>query len=325
MSCYNASRWLGEAIESVLSQTFKDFEFIIVDDGSNDETLNILQMYAARDARIVIISKLNTGLGDSLNVGIRNARGEWIARLDADDICEPTRLEKQIQLAESNTPLVFIGTGLTIIDEHGARLAIHRYPTRHDALVRHLRQVRKFPPHSSAMYRTAAVRAIEGYRTRIRRAQDYDLWLRLSRIGKLACINEPLVRIRKHANQISHEDSGRRQKIDSRVALTSYFIRLSGAVVDPVSDDETHFYAFRDWIEKRLGEGGFYAVEQIQRQVRGLPHAPSRVAATLNMFDMCFKYLPVSLRLIQRRFTGENLAQGMAQEWVKISINNLEL
>ena len=175
MSCYNAARWLGEAIESVLRQTHTDFEFIIVDDGSKDDTPTILQRYSASDARIVIITKPNTGLGDSLNVGIRQVRGDWIARLDADDICEPTRLARQLELAQSNPSLVFVGSGLVIIDEHGAKLAIHHYPTRHTALLRQLRQMRKFPPHSSAMFRTTAARSIGGYRTRIRRAQDWDL------------------------------------------------------------------------------------------------------------------------------------------------------
>src|SRR2546430_2514522 len=96
MSCYNATRWLHEAIHSVLVQTHDKFELILVDDGSTDETWNIIQSYRDRDQRIVAISKKNTGLADSLNVGIARAKGAWIARLDADDLCEPTRLEEQL-------------------------------------------------------------------------------------------------------------------------------------------------------------------------------------------------------------------------------------
>src|SRR5687767_6042714 len=93
MSCYNASAWLSEALDSVLNQTFQDFELIIVDDGSTDDTRKIIEEYAARETRIVSIVKANSGLADSLNVGVARARGRWVARLDADDVCEPERLE----------------------------------------------------------------------------------------------------------------------------------------------------------------------------------------------------------------------------------------
>ncbi len=315
MSCYNAARWLGEAIESVLRQTHTDFEFIIVDDGSKDDTPTILQRYSASDARIVIITKPNTGLGDSLNVGIRQVRGDWIARLDADDICEPTRLARQLELAQSNPSLVFVGSGLVIIDEHGAKLAIHHYPTRHTALLRQLRQMRKFPPHSSAMFRTTAARSIGGYRTRIRRAQDWDLWLRLSSTGELGCVDEPLVRIRKHADQISHEESGRRQKVDSRLSATSYWLRSSGRS-DPVSDDEKRFNAFRDWVDSRLAQEGLYAAEALRAQLNSLIHgAPNSLVGVLRMVETSLKHPSVVLRLVWQRFTGENLARRMAQEW----------
>ena len=97
MSCYNASCWLHEAIASVLKQTFENFEFILVDDGSTDDTWDIIQAYRDRDQRIVAIKKSNTGLTDSLNVGIAHARGAWIARLDADDRCEAGRLAEQVR------------------------------------------------------------------------------------------------------------------------------------------------------------------------------------------------------------------------------------
>ena len=119
MSCYNASRWLHEAIDSVLTQTFENFEFVLVDDGSTDDTWNIIQSYRDRDERIVPISKKNTGLPDSLNVGIAKARGAWIARLDADDVCEPTRLEEQVKFVSKHPEVVLLGTGCVEIDEQG--------------------------------------------------------------------------------------------------------------------------------------------------------------------------------------------------------------
>ena len=315
MSCYNAARWLGEAVESVLSQSYEGFEFIIVDDGSKDETPTLLQRYAARDPRIVVIKKPNTGLGDSLNTGIQQARGAWIARIDADDVCEPTRLARQLELFHSNPRLVFVGSGLSIIHERSVILTVHNYPTRHSALLKHLRQVKPFPPHSSAMYRTDAVRGISGYRTRIRRAQDWDLWLRLSEIGELSSINEPLVRIRKHADQVSHEESGGRQRVDSRLSLTSYWLRQWG-LTDPVSGDETHFAEFRGWVESRLQQEGLHDVEAMRAQLNRLFNAaPNLPVAALRLAEASLRHPAIVLRLIMKRFTGENLTRQMAREW----------
>lgn len=323
MSCYNAARWLDESINSVLNQTFKDFEFIIIDDGSHDETLKIIRQFAEYDARIVVIAKPNTGLADSLNVGIQMARGKWIARLDADDICEPTRLEKQIDLARLNTRLVFIGSGLTEIDQYGNSLKVYRYPSRHTSLLKHLRKVRKFPPHSSAFYRAETVRAVGGYRTRIRRAQDWDLWLRLSEAGELACLDEPLVRVRKHADQISHDESGRRQKIDSRVAITSYFLRQYG-IADPVGSDDMKFNSFRTWIEKRLEDEGLFAFESFRLQLRTLlKDSTNSLASVLNMISVALRSPAFMWHLMQQRLVGENLSRRLAREWISQSCTSV--
>ncbi len=320
MSCYNGAKWLSEAIESVLAQTFADFEFIIVDDGSTDETAAILRCYSAQDTRIVIVAKPNTGLSDSLNVGIRRARAEWIARLDADDICEPTRLEKQLQLARESPKLVFVGTGLSIIDEEGTPGAVHRFPTRHAGLLHNLTRVLKFPPHSSAMYRTSAVRSIGGYRVRIRRAQDFDLWLRLSALGDLACIDEPLVRIRQHPAQVSHEDSGRRQQLDSRVSLVSYWLRLHRNS-DPVAGDEKAFDAFRGWIERRLEDDAFYLAQDFRARLRGTFYQiPSRLRALLAVSWISLRHPRLVFLLVRYRLQGETLARKLASEWTSCQL-----
>ena len=116
MSVYNTARYLPMAVESVLGQTFADFEFIIVDDGSEDGTDQVLAAYAY-DARVQVVRKEHTGLPDSLNVALREARGEWIARMDADDISEPERLEQQLARVYKDPNVVLIGTGCTIINE----------------------------------------------------------------------------------------------------------------------------------------------------------------------------------------------------------------
>lgn len=317
MSCYNAERWLNEAIDSVLRQTFTDFEFIVIDDGSTDQTLKILKDYAVGDARFVIITKPNTGLSDSLNIGIIKARSEWIARLDQDDICEPTRLEKQIEFVRINPSLVSISTGCTLIDEHGARLAIHRYPAQHSALVRHLRTMRKFPAHSSAMYRTEVVRTVGGYRTKLPHAQDFDLWLRLAGQGNLACLNEPLVRIRQHADQMSHDNSGRPQKIDSHVAMTGYFISLYG-YSDPIDSDNATFETFKKWIEDQLTLSGFFVFQDHKKHLKEAFQAafssPRRVGALLRAI---VEKPDLSIVFLKEHLFGESLSRRFAREWIR--------
>jgi glycosyltransferase involved in cell wall biosynthesis len=317
LSCYNGARWLDEAINSVINQTFEDFEFIIVDDGSTDSSPEIIKHYAEQDARIVVIAKSNTGLADSLNVGLQHARGKWIARLDADDICELARLQTQLAKAKTNPDLVFIGAGLLLIDESGTALRAFRYPVSHGLLVRNLYTSRRFPAHSSAFYRADVVCSIGGYRTRIRRSQDHDLWLRLSEVGQLTALDEPLVRIRKHSGQISHDESGRRQKIDSTVAIVSYLLRQHGSC-DPVSADEKVFEFFRTWLVDRLDQERFFEfydyIERVKVSINGMRKSPlSLLSVTRNIVSEP-KFL---IRFLWMRLFGESISRCLADEWIQ--------
>ena len=260
LSCYNSGSWLEDAINSVLNQTIEDFEFIIVNDGSTDNSSKIISRFAKGDARIVVIKKDNTGLADSLNVGIQKARGEWIARIDADDICEPERLELQLDMARVNTDLVFIGSGQVEIDENGNELKTYLYPSKNNLLVKNLYASRKFPPHSSAFYSTKIVRSIGGYRGRIKRSQDWDLWLRLSEVGQIGCIRKPLVRIRRHAKQISAKN-GCDQLLYSTMSIISCYLRKN-YFLDPIDAGECTYKDFKLWVKSRLEEDGMFEYQR---------------------------------------------------------------
>lgn len=265
MSVYNGARWLDEAISSVLSQSFIDFEFIIVNDGSTDQSLEIINKFAGSDGRIVVINKPNTGLADSLNKGIQKARGAWIARLDADDLCEPERLEKQYKLAITIPNVVLIGSDLQEIDENSSLGKIRTYPIRHRELRRHLISG-KFFAHSSAFFKTEIVRNVGGYRTAFFRAQDYDLWLRMVDRGCFAATGEPLIKYRIHPDMLSNY-LGKKPSIVFRwIALTMFQLKKSGhpishntfdadnALIDFISnhllmDDLFTFFEFREKIK----------------------------------------------------------------------------
>ena len=314
MSCYNAERWLAESIESVLLQTWPDFEFIIVDDGSTDRTSQIIGNYAKMDSRIVPVSKANTELADSLNKGVACARGIWIARLDADDLCEPERLALQWRAASADGNLVFVGTGSVLIDENGVRSSVYRFPPSHRQLVSHLIKGQKFPAHSSALFRLDAFQRVGGYRPRIRRAQDCDLWLRLAEVGRLESIDPVLVRIRRHDWQISFEDGGRRAMIDSRVAIAACCLRKAGHP-DPVDLDAEAFEEFRAWVASQLEKENLFRREAFRLELK--------TTATKLTFHKLFRTVKLAQsepklvwQLGMEQLIGSDLAHRLATKWI---------
>ena len=197
MSVYNGERYLREAVESILDQTFTDFEFIVVDDGSTDSTWSILSDYAARDARIVLIrNPVNIGLTRSLNKGLALAQGEYIARQDADDVSLPRRLERQLSYLEQHREVGGLGTWAEIIDEENTAVRTIRTPTEHAEICA---QLLLWNPliHTSLCARRSSIDVIGGYNAEIPYAQDYDLWWRLSRVQRLACLPQVLVKKRE--------------------------------------------------------------------------------------------------------------------------------
>jgi len=317
LSCYNGSQWIRESIQSVLDQTYRDFEFIIVDDGSTDDSLDIINDFAKRDRRIRVIEKNNTGLADSLNVGLENARSAWIARIDADDICEPNRLKKQIDIVNRYPGLVFLGSAISLIDDKGDNVGVYKYPTRHNSLLNNLRSLGRFPAHSSAFIRANVMRSVGGYRVRFERSQDWDLWLRLSEKGRLMSLSEPLVRVRKHSQQISHKELGKSQVIYSRIATISYWLRRWG-YSDPIEYREGEYERFYNWVASRLsGEQVFdylYYISESKKMVRQLGGSPECFVGSVFYILSEKRYL---LRFMLSRLFGESISRRLAGEWIE--------
>lgn len=200
MSVYNGDRYLNEAIDSILAQTFTDYEFLIIDDGSTDRTLDILRSYI--DPRIRIIrNEDNLGLTKSLNKGLKLSRGEYIARMDADDISLPNRLNEEVQYLEDNKDVVLVGTGREIIDEKGdiiETITPYRIITTKKLLRKNYFQ------HSSILFRKKNIREIGGYCSSLLCCQDYYLWLTLSKKYQLHNIPKVLCKSRIQKNSISY-------------------------------------------------------------------------------------------------------------------------
>ena len=194
MAVYNGEKYVREAIESILSQTFKDFEFLIVDDGSDDTTPRILAEY--KDSRIKIVhNPKNIGLAASLNTGLKLSSGKFIARQDADDISMPERLDRQVSFIHNKKDIALVGTWVLTINSNGEKVDKVIYPCD-DATIRKNIVLRNQFAHGSVMYRKEAVVSAGCYNELFRFSEDYNLWVRLVEFGEAANIPEFLYKWR---------------------------------------------------------------------------------------------------------------------------------
>ncbi|MGL2995217.1 glycosyltransferase family 2 protein [Flavobacterium sp. TSSA_36] len=196
---YNASKFLTESIKSMLEQTFTNFELIIINDGSTDNSQSIIESFD--DKRIRVFQKPNTGLIDSLNLAVAHSRGSWIARMDADDISAPNRLEEQIKFIDSGVAV--IGTQVTLIDENGKPYGKTKLATNPEEILANLKKHISNVVHPSVLINKTLLLKVGGYDPKMHVAEDYDLWLRISKIGKIININQSLLSLRKHGDNIS--------------------------------------------------------------------------------------------------------------------------
>lgn len=204
MPVYNAQLYLAEAVESILNQTFSDFEFITIDDGSTDKSLKILQRYAALDDRIVLVSRRNTGIVGALNEGIAMARGEYIARMDADDVSMPSRLEQQIGYMAENPNCVAVGGLMLMVDPSGSPLMVWDIARTHEEIDRlHMSGHGGAMPHAASMLRRDALLSVGGYRAGVH-AEDLDLFLRLAEIGELCNLPVVVYKYRQQFSSLCH-------------------------------------------------------------------------------------------------------------------------
>ncbi len=203
MPVYNGERYLAPAVESILGQTVRDFEFLIIDDGSTDDSLKMLQDYAARDSRIVLTSRENKGHVVSLNEMLAAARGEFLARMDADDISLPARFEKQLRFLRNHEDILAVGTAQQWIDPKDRPLRRFHPPEKHEEIdAAHLQKCEGVICHPSVMMRRKPVVDCGGYNETRFGAEDLDLWLRLAEIGRLANLDEILIHYRFHSKKM---------------------------------------------------------------------------------------------------------------------------
>jgi hypothetical protein len=234
---YNGRQFLSQAIESILRQTFDDFELILVDDGSTDSTPRIIAEYTRQDRRVRALRQENGGLVAALNVGCSIARGPYLARMDADDVASPERLCKQVGFLDQQPQVGVLGAGIVVVAEDDRRLFSVSYP-RSDAAIRRALAAGNAFAHPAVMMRASIFHASGGYRAAFSHAEDYDLWLRMSEHCALANLAEPLLRYRFHAAGVSFRNL-KQQVVSMAGAELSAVLRRSGDESEFGSDPVT--------------------------------------------------------------------------------------
>jgi glycosyltransferase involved in cell wall biosynthesis len=230
MPVHNGAGFLTAAIDSILAQSFTDFEFIIVDDGSDDATPEILARFAASDSRIHVTRQHRAGVANALNRGLAASSGSFIARIDADDIARPSRLARQLELLQAQPNVAVLGTAYELIDLQGATHGIRQMPTSaaeiHAGLLHG-----NYIAHPTVMMRRDAVVAAGGYRPAFVSCEDYDLWLRLSESHELLNLDAPLLLYRMHPGQSAWRDAD--QRILAEVGAVACAWRRRAGAADP--------------------------------------------------------------------------------------------
>jgi len=219
MPCYNAEKTIDETLETLVQQTFSNFEVVAVDDGSDDDTAGILETWAARDSRFRVLSLPHKGIIIALNAGLAVCRAPYIARMDADDRAHPARLALQSAYLDTNPDIALVGSLVSSFPEENMREGFRIYLQWLNALVSHDEITREIfvespLPHPSVMFRKRIVTSLGGYQDH-GWAEDYDLWLRMFLAGgRFAKIPQVLVSWREHPKRLT--------RIDSRYSLENF-------------------------------------------------------------------------------------------------------
>jgi glycosyltransferase involved in cell wall biosynthesis len=238
MPVYNCSIFITEAIESILCQTYTDFELIIIDDCSTDNTKEIVKSYT--DPRIILISKTeNSGISKSLNLGLQHSKGKYIARMDGDDISLPHRFQTQYDLLETNDKIILCGTWYYILNTD----EIIKHPTNFEEIKLAFLNYNAIG-HPTVMFRNSVFKKANlRYDAEKEPAEDYDLWIRSLKYGQIVNIPVPLYKYRQHVNQISQLNSIKQHKKMNELRLSAFKYMFSGINSD-------HGQSIEFWVNK---------------------------------------------------------------------------
>ncbi len=211
---YNRSKYLPKAIDSVLKQSFIDWELIIIDDGSTDDTKNIVEQYSKRDQRIkYCINHKNLGISKSRNLALQKSAGQYLAVLDSDDYwCDNNKLQKQYDFLEKKSDYVLTGGNFIKVDENDNEIGRVKNPSS-DQDIRNKFLFKNPITHSTVMYKKDLAIKLGGYDEKLEVGEDYDLWLKIAQRGKVFNFVDIFVKYKVHADNICLRDKLKSLKV----------------------------------------------------------------------------------------------------------------
>jgi glycosyltransferase involved in cell wall biosynthesis len=324
MSVFNGERFLREAMESILDQSFREFEFIVIDDGSTDSCPSILDSYREKDSRVLVYHQENRGLIASLNRGCSIARGKYIARMDADDVSVRDRLRWQVDFMETHPRIAVLGGAVEWVNAVGRSLGTYHYPCEDRQIKAAFLRGGCALWHPTVVLRREVFVGAGGYRSVLVDAEDYDLWLRIGEHFELANLEPVVLKYRIHPDQVSMR-KGTQQALAVLAAQLSASARSSG-MPDPLNSiseitpeilaalgvgeakqqNRTVFWR-RDWLRNLYVAGEYSAVLKAAREIL---QSDLKYAERWQVADL---YLMVAkIWLKQKKFAKGFLAIGHA-------------
>ncbi len=235
MPVRDGERYLDQALLSIRAQTLRDLEIVVVDDGSRDGTAGILRRHGAEDPRLKIVRQPPAGVAAALNRGIAESSAPLLARMDADDVARPHRLQAQHEVLLAHPRVAVLGSAYEVIDRAGRIRRLVRPPLS-PADIGRILQTSNCIAHPTVLMRREAVVSVGGYRHAFPACEDYDLWLRLAEKAELLNMSEPLLLYREHAGQETRRDIEQRSLSELAVRLSARFRR--DGLVDPIGAGE---------------------------------------------------------------------------------------
>jgi glycosyltransferase involved in cell wall biosynthesis len=221
---YNGGKYIERAIESIIAQSFSSWELLVIDDGSVDNTKDIVDEYSIKDNRIIYLkNEVNLGIQKTLNKGLREAKGEYIARIDDDDEwIDKDKLQKQVEFLSNNQNHVLVGTGVIVIDEKGTELFRYLLPEKDKDIKKKILGKNCFV-HSSVMFRKNLALSLGGYDELkdTRHIEDYDLWLKLGTVGNLA--NLPIYAVKFTLREGSISSTNKTEQFKKNINLAKKY------------------------------------------------------------------------------------------------------
>jgi glycosyltransferase involved in cell wall biosynthesis len=312
MPVYNGGRYLTDAIASIIEQTHSDWELICVNDGSTDQSAQVLEWFARQDDRIRIVHQDNTGIVGALNHGCSLARAPLIARMDQDDIALPERLALQLDYLQQRPECMVLGGAILEIDSDGSPLSINGLPTSHSILVERLLTRRTGHFHPTVIFRAEGFEAVGGYRNQYQWVEDHDLWLRMAQRGQLANLPQVVLCYRQHASSICWQRSAQQRQLMNQLLTDAYRQRGLELPDELVMDNHRERSAAGPgkWA-RAAAKGGFPT--SFFKHLRQLWSSPEPRSYQLRMTLECLPKL--LLGCLRRTLTSQHVAVPNFTRW----------